>query len=140
MSMNAAISASVVLASRLVDDISVFALMLFSIEAFALFPLLRRRLQVCTLVSPRFTPALALTQINLPDSADSLSDSHAGLVRARSGTDGRAVAHGCMPLCCGVRVRHADRPVPAGLGAAIQKVRLPAMSSLRSLMSLRAAK
>ena len=46
MSVNAAISASVVLASRLVDDISVFALMLFSIEAFALFPLLRRRLQV----------------------------------------------------------------------------------------------
>ena len=46
MSVNAAISASVVLASRLVDDVSVFALMLFSIEAFALFPLLRRRLQV----------------------------------------------------------------------------------------------
>ncbi|KAI0814948.1 phosphatidylinositol N-acetylglucosaminyltransferase [Irpex lacteus] len=45
LSMNGAISASVVLASRLVDDISVFALMLFSIQSFALFPMLRRRLQ-----------------------------------------------------------------------------------------------
>ncbi|CAL1695868.1 unnamed protein product [Somion occarium] len=45
LSMNAAISSSVVLASRLVDDQSVFALTLFSIQAFGLFPILRRRLQ-----------------------------------------------------------------------------------------------
>ncbi|CCM01975.1 uncharacterized protein FIBRA_04048 [Fibroporia radiculosa] len=45
LSMNAAISAAVVLASRLPDDISVFALMLLSIQLFALFPILRRRLQ-----------------------------------------------------------------------------------------------
>ncbi|KAH9946630.1 phosphatidylinositol N-acetylglucosaminyltransferase [Amylocystis lapponica] len=45
LSMNAAISASVVLASRLTDDLSVFALMLFSVPLFALFPMLRRRLQ-----------------------------------------------------------------------------------------------
>lgn len=45
LSMNAAVSASVVLASRLTTDISVFALMLFSIQAFALFPMLRHRLQ-----------------------------------------------------------------------------------------------
>ena len=46
LSINAAISAAVVLASRLHDDLAVFALMLFSVEAFALFPILRRRLQV----------------------------------------------------------------------------------------------
>jgi len=44
--MNAAVSASVVLASRLSTDVSVFALMLFSIESFALYPMLRHRLQV----------------------------------------------------------------------------------------------
>ncbi|KAI0793489.1 phosphatidylinositol N-acetylglucosaminyltransferase [Abortiporus biennis] len=45
LSMNAAISSSVVLASRLADDLSVFALILFSVQSFTLFPLLRRRLQ-----------------------------------------------------------------------------------------------
>jgi phosphatidylinositol N-acetylglucosaminyltransferase subunit C len=46
ISMNAAISSSVVLASRLSDDLAVFALILFSVQAFALFPMLRQRLQV----------------------------------------------------------------------------------------------
>ena len=46
LSINAAVSAAVVLASRLDDDLAVFALMLFSVEAFALFPILRRRIQV----------------------------------------------------------------------------------------------
>jgi len=46
LSMNAAISSSVVLASRLSDDLAVFALILFSVQAFALFPMLRQRLQV----------------------------------------------------------------------------------------------
>jgi phosphatidylinositol glycan class C protein len=48
LSINAAISAAVVLASRLHNDLAVFALMLFSVEAFALFPILRRRIQVRT--------------------------------------------------------------------------------------------
>ncbi|KAK7064218.1 phosphatidylinositol N-acetylglucosaminyltransferase [Favolaschia claudopus] len=47
LSINAAISASVVLASRLADDLAVFALVLFSVQAFALFPRLRRRLGLC---------------------------------------------------------------------------------------------
>ena len=46
LSINAAISASVVLASRLPDDISVFALMLCAVVLFAMFPVLRHRLQV----------------------------------------------------------------------------------------------
>jgi hypothetical protein len=45
LSMNAAISSSVVLASRLSDDVSVFALILFSVQLFALFPMLRHRIQ-----------------------------------------------------------------------------------------------
>jgi phosphatidylinositol glycan class C protein len=45
LSINAAISAAVVLASRLHDDLAVFGLMLFSVEAFALFPIFRRRIQ-----------------------------------------------------------------------------------------------
>ncbi|TFK57287.1 phosphatidylinositol N-acetylglucosaminyltransferase [Heliocybe sulcata] len=45
LSMNAAISSSVVLASRLSDDLAVFALMLFAVQVFALFPILRHKLQ-----------------------------------------------------------------------------------------------
>ncbi|KAI0724545.1 phosphatidylinositol N-acetylglucosaminyltransferase [Cerioporus squamosus] len=45
LSMNAAISSSVVLASRLSDDLAVFGLILFSVQSFALFPILRRRIQ-----------------------------------------------------------------------------------------------
>jgi len=44
--MNAAISSSVVLASRLPDDLAVFSLVLFAVQLFALFPIMRRRLQV----------------------------------------------------------------------------------------------
>lgn len=50
LSINAAISASVVLASRLPDDISVFALMLYAVVLFAMFPVLRHRLQVSAFV------------------------------------------------------------------------------------------
>lgn len=46
LSMNAAISSSVVLASRLPDDLAVFSLVLFAVQLFALFPIMRRRLQV----------------------------------------------------------------------------------------------
>ncbi len=55
--MNAAVSASVVLASRLTTDVSVFALMLFSIQAFALFPMLRHRLQASTCCFSACPPA-----------------------------------------------------------------------------------
>lgn len=44
--MNAAISASVVLASRLATDVSVFALILFAVLSFVLYPILKPRLQV----------------------------------------------------------------------------------------------
>ncbi|KII94361.1 hypothetical protein PLICRDRAFT_99714 [Plicaturopsis crispa FD-325 SS-3] len=45
LSINAAISSSVVLASRLRDDLAVFALILFAVQTFTLFPMLRHRLQ-----------------------------------------------------------------------------------------------
>lgn len=54
LSMNAAISSSVVLASRLPDDLAVFALVLFAVQLFALFPILRHRLQV----TPQITQIL----------------------------------------------------------------------------------
>jgi phosphatidylinositol glycan class C protein len=46
MSMNAAISASVVLASRLKTNSSVFGLVLLAVLLFALFPILQKRLKV----------------------------------------------------------------------------------------------
>ena len=46
LSITSVISAAVVLTSRLRDDLTVIALMLFAVEAFVLFPILRRRLQV----------------------------------------------------------------------------------------------
>ncbi|KAF9270237.1 phosphatidylinositol N-acetylglucosaminyltransferase [Marasmius fiardii PR-910] len=57
LSINAAISASVVLASRLSNDLAVFSLILFSVQTFVLFPFLRRRIQVA---SPRIQVFLTL--------------------------------------------------------------------------------
>ncbi|KAH8830582.1 phosphatidylinositol N-acetylglucosaminyltransferase [Flagelloscypha sp. PMI_526] len=54
LSINAAVSSSVVLASRLSTDIGVFSLIFFSVQLFAMFPMLRRRLQA----SPPFFPLL----------------------------------------------------------------------------------
>ncbi|KAG6916601.1 hypothetical protein DXG01_006158 [Tephrocybe rancida] len=66
LSMNAAISASVVLASRLTTDVDVFALILFSVQAFALFPMLRHRLQgFSTLVQASLTLGLSALSLVL---------------------------------------------------------------------------
>lgn len=46
LSLNAAVCASAVLSSRLSTHLDVFALMLFSIQCFALLPLLRAQIQV----------------------------------------------------------------------------------------------
>jgi len=67
LSINAAISAVVVLASRLHDDLAVFALMLFSVEAFALFPVLRRRSQSTPApVQALVTGTLGLAALSAP--------------------------------------------------------------------------
>jgi len=66
LSMNAAISASVVLASRLANDLAVFALILFSVQAFALFPRLRHRLGSCPpALQLSFTVVLLLASIKV---------------------------------------------------------------------------
>jgi len=73
LSINAGISAVVVLASRLHNDLAVFALMLFSVEAFALFPIFRRRIQVSPVVpflcllkrGPQSMPAPVQTLVTL---------------------------------------------------------------------------
>ncbi|KLO20275.1 phosphatidylinositol N-acetylglucosaminyltransferase [Schizopora paradoxa] len=64
LSMNAAMSGSVVLASRLQDDISVFALMLFSIQMFALFPILRTRI-LLTPPATRILLTITLTGLSV---------------------------------------------------------------------------
>jgi len=67
LSINAAISAAVVLASRLHDVLAVFALMLFSVEAFALFPIFRRRIQsMPALVQSLVTVLLGLVTLAAP--------------------------------------------------------------------------
>jgi len=61
LSINAAISSSVVLASRLSDDLAVFALILFAVQAFALFPMLRQRLQATSSMLQAFITLLLST-------------------------------------------------------------------------------
>lgn len=51
LSTNAAIFASVLLASRFDTNLDVFSLLSFAVEWFALFPIFRRYLQVCTIVN-----------------------------------------------------------------------------------------
>ncbi|TFY78930.1 hypothetical protein EWM64_g5082 [Hericium alpestre] len=54
------------LASRLHDDLSVFALILFSIQLFALFPVLRHRLQASpVIIQTALTLALACFSVVL---------------------------------------------------------------------------
>jgi len=66
LSMNAAISAGVVLASRLDSDLSVFALVLFSVQIFALFPLLRAQLfSAPTIFRAMLTGILSVVSISL---------------------------------------------------------------------------
>lgn len=119
MSVNAAISASVVLASRLVDDISVFALILFSIEAFALFPLLRRRLQVRTYDQ---SYRLSILTCSVLDGANHLSESHGLLFCTCCFSHYRAVAHGSVPVRGHVRFPNPDRTLSVSLGEEVQEV------------------
>lgn len=59
LSLNAAISASAVLSSRLTSNLQVFSLMLLSIDLFALLPILRKELRV----------SLARDAVKLPSSS-----------------------------------------------------------------------
>lgn len=98
LSMNAAVSSSVVLASRLDSDLSVFALVLLAVQIFALSPLLRKRLHVCVLLGschqllmnhekPKHTPALFRVTITA-----SLALLSIFLMNAHSSTAGWIVA------------------------------------------------
>ncbi|CAE6519609.1 unnamed protein product [Rhizoctonia solani] len=69
LSINAAVSASVVLASRLQTDIAVFSLMLYAVQSFALFPVLRQRLQrypLASLVLTCFVTGLSFAALPFP--------------------------------------------------------------------------
>lgn len=73
--MNAAISASVVLASRLQTNLAVFALMLLSIQLFALFPILRKRMQVRRIQRTRIIVPFVTVRSQTPRSSTSASRS-----------------------------------------------------------------
>jgi len=73
LSLNAAMSSSVVLASRLPDDLSVFSLVLFAVQLFALFPLLRHRfwgistaLQALVTLSVTAVSLILVTPLSMP--------------------------------------------------------------------------
>ena len=111
-------SASVVLASRLSSDVSVFSLMLFSIQSFALFPFLRRRLQVCL----SFLSYVKVFII-LPVIVDSCMAPHIPW-------DGiscclairQSVFYGYVVNCFGPRVCDLRRPCYPFMGTAFQEV------------------
>ncbi|KAF9453801.1 phosphatidylinositol N-acetylglucosaminyltransferase [Macrolepiota fuliginosa MF-IS2] len=65
LSVNAAVSSSVVLASRLSTDAAVFALVLCSVVAFACFPLLRRLIQGTLVAWVALTVVLSLFAVAL---------------------------------------------------------------------------
>jgi len=65
LSVNAAISASVVLASRLNTDIAVLALILFALQSFAFFPVLRRSLQTSIIFQAFLTLGLSMSSLFL---------------------------------------------------------------------------
>ncbi|KIJ68432.1 hypothetical protein HYDPIDRAFT_173158 [Hydnomerulius pinastri MD-312] len=64
LSMNAAISSSIVLASRLPDDLSVFSLVLFAVQLFALFPILRHRFWAISITLQAFV-TIAISALSL---------------------------------------------------------------------------
>ncbi|KAJ1307261.1 hypothetical protein OPQ81_001374 [Rhizoctonia solani] len=69
LSINAAVSASVVLASRLQTDMAVFSLMLYAVQSFALLPVLRQRLQrypLPSLILTCFVIGLSFAALPLP--------------------------------------------------------------------------
>lgn len=121
LSMNAAISSSVVLASRLPSDLSVFGLMLVSVQLFALFPMLRRRLQVMPIfLSPvRFTSADAPA----PGRTYFCSDvRHARTVPVGHHVRRVGITHGDRSGCGSVRSRHFRGTGRPRVGAEIQEV------------------
>ncbi|CAE6394593.1 unnamed protein product [Rhizoctonia solani] len=76
LSMNAAVSASVVLASRLQTDMAVFSLMLYAVQSFALLPVLRQRLQrypLPSLLLTCFVTGLSLAALPFPHLARPLA-------------------------------------------------------------------
>ena len=88
LSINAAISAVVVLASRLHDDLAVFALMLFSVEAFALVPIFRRRIQVSLVIT-----SVILCANSIWNAVDAGSCSNPCYATIRIGGSGRTITY-----------------------------------------------
>ena len=120
--MNAAISSSVVLASRLPDDLSVFGLILFSVQSFALFPMLRRRMQVR---SPSGVPC-PRSDMNPPSEQREASPDrpHRAHLRAFGRSHVPPIKHRSPHLRLLLYLRHVHCSGRARVGAALQEVRL----------------
>ncbi len=116
--MNAAVSASVVLASRLSTDVSVFALMLFSIESFALYPMLRHRLQVSWL--SRCDMLLLTLPLGISD--HHLAHGYSRTLVILRLAYGRSVTHYNVLIFRYSILCDPDRACRSDMGAKIQKV------------------
>jgi len=117
--MNAAISASVVLASRLPSNQAVFALTVVSIQFFALFPLVRRQLQVCTLNTGRLISTNAVADILY----DSSYFAHSGACPRRGGSHVSNIAAYICYVPQRAVVRDFRRTRFIDMGTALQEVK-----------------
>ena len=116
--MNAAVSASVVLASRLPTNVSVFALMLFSIQLFALYPIFRHRLQV--IIS--FPPCSSFTHYPLDVHRRFVADDHPRTLRSSCLANGPSLPHRYVVEFCCINLYHLGCSCNLDMGPAIQKV------------------
>jgi Phosphatidylinositol N-acetylglucosaminyltransferase len=119
LSMNAAISASVVLASRLSTNVAVFALTLFSVQSFALFPILRVRLQVVNLVCSSFD-CFELNPTGGPTNHS--YNPYSCVVCGIPLHHYTLIAYCGIPLSTPAYLNHLDCPRRSCLGSKVQKV------------------
>ena len=123
LSMNAAVSASVVLASRLSTNLSVFALVLFSILSFALFPILRRRLQVKPFPKNASFSYWLLVPSVIMFKCGMASD-HSRIVVFGCSSSRKPISHSYVDIFFHSILCDIDSPGHLNLGTKIQEVRV----------------
>lgn len=115
LSMNAAVSASVVLSSRLSTNVSVFALMLFSIQLFALYPIFRHRLQV--MISSSFASPSLITHLDIGHRF--VADDHSRTLRFSRLANGQSFPHRDVVEFCCIDLYHSGCSSNLDMGPAI---------------------
>lgn len=119
LSMNAAISSSVVLASRLPDDLAVFSLVLFAVQLFALFPIMRHRLQV----GRKFYIVSDCVTLITGGSTSRAGSLHTNPLCLIVCFNVAFICLRCIHICRHYDCGHVRRSGGIGLGAEIQKAR-----------------